>query len=117
MKFLKTVFWSILTVVALYYTVEAAVVSIGHYHKQIGNNKKALNQFTTHIKLFKKGIWINSSKREIKKLKFVIAAKANKKEKKSDNYKSYGTIYKSSKEKISNIQSKYNEKLREELSQ
>jgi len=77
MKFLKTVFWSILTVVALYYAVEAAVVFIGHYHKQIGNNK----------------------------------------EKKSDNYKSYGTIYKSSKEKISNIQSEYNEKLREELSQ
>ncbi len=49
-----------------------------------------------------KGIWINSS---------------NKKREKPGNYKNYGTIYKSSKEKISNIQSEYNEKLGKELSQ
>ncbi|MCK5594871.1 hypothetical protein KAI19_01685 [bacterium] len=55
------------------------------------------------------GIWMNNSKR--------TDAKVNEKRKKSGNYKNYGTIYKSSKKKISDIQSKHNEKLSKELFQ
>jgi len=117
MKFLKILFWGILAGVSVYYVVETAVVLTGYYYEQTEDKEKALRQFKKDIKVFKKGIWLTKSRKEIMGLEAAAERDKDKGKQGSSGYKNYGTIYKSSKSKIRNIYNTRNKQLQKELSQ
>ena len=117
MKFFKVLFWSILAGVSIYYVAETTIVLTGYYYKQTEEKEKALRQFKKDIRVFKKGIWLTKSRKEIMELEAVVKKGNDKKKQGSSGYSNYGTIYKSSKNKIRNIYDARNKQMEKELTQ